>query len=217
MKKRITILLFLTLSVVMILPGAALAWDKEDTLIANNDDFIFAGGCINNWTPSSLDESHYGADWFWGGDGFNLYQDIGSGNGQYATAGMSERLFAWTKLFAGDGGYYFALEASGWNIPPPPPVNSKPDWYPASWQFVIYANGVRYYNFVDKETKELPAIELSETIQWNGEAYKFSLFIPEGTLLTGENVLRIIIKDGKPAMVAFSGGEIAFSNPVTLE
>lgn len=84
MKKRIGIALILAVVMVVSLCVPVLAWDREDSEVANSEDFIWGQGWDGGYPDGTL-ESYYGEQsWSYyetPSDGFNLYQDDVSDTG----------------------------------------------------------------------------------------------------------------------------------------
>ena len=84
MKRKLILIPLLVVVLIMSTGMSALAWDVEDTLVADNEDFVAGGGFDNG-----SGEFHAGEQDFWQGgptdprppDGYNLYRDDVSGTG----------------------------------------------------------------------------------------------------------------------------------------
>jgi len=87
MKRRLTLALAVALTLVLILSSAALAWDNEDTCVADNEDFIAGGGF-----DDGASEFHSGAqDWPYGkapNEGYSLYRDDVTDTGNLDSASI---------------------------------------------------------------------------------------------------------------------------------
>ncbi len=124
MKKKFVIAFVLALVAILAFGGTALAWDYEDPLVADNEDFVYGGG-------NDMEEFHFGGQWLYGGgDGYNLYRDDVTDTGNLDSVWIHTETPDAIDLpsglyYLGDESldtWYWALEPRGYNEPEPEPV-----------------------------------------------------------------------------------------------
>lgn len=126
--KKLAIALILALVMVLSLSVPALAWDVEDPSVADNDSFNKAQGRIKVDEGYKTVEEHWGGnstlqpDGSRGPDGYNVYQDDGSGQGWLDKVKVREWPGDWDTVYNGIDLYYFAQEPGGYNYPEPEPL-----------------------------------------------------------------------------------------------
>ncbi|GAI59126.1 unnamed protein product [marine sediment metagenome] len=144
MKKIFGIALVLALVAILAFGSTASAWDYEDPEVVANEDM---------WGGRGIDYDTGANEWHWGGDGYNLYQDDGSGAGHldYIAIWLKGGMNNWLRDENPDT-WYWAEEPRGYDEPEPKPspiiASYIQIWLPDG-KFSIQRNGNRRYAPID--------------------------------------------------------------------
>lgn len=230
MKKKLILIPLLVLVLILSMGMPVLAWDEEDTLVADNEDFL-AGGGIDD----GIWETHSGAQTHWAvnkppTEGYNLYRDDKTDTGNLdevsfwtftpdkidLTTQYPMGIFEiWGMSGKSPDTWYWATEPRGIDYPEPELVEPKREKDPNRFSVLMPfgRDGTRYVSEDDNT--------LRSSIEVDGEYAdtQYMLVIPEGCVIerpTGKRLFCLFLKEIDGDVLTFTVDNVEFSEPCVL-